>query len=273
MECAVLDFSIIIPTANRPDLLGKCIEAVQQCTVSFKEKLEIIISDDSESANINEEVREKYPYVHWLNGPRKGPAANRNHAAKNARGTWLLFLDDDCIPSDEWFIAYHSAILNNIEAKVFEGKTLAFGKREKFNQVAPVNENGGNLWSCNFLIQNDLFKALNGFDDTFPYPAMEDVDFCMRIKQRERIVFVPNAIVFHPWRDVKAFTMFQKHLKSHILLSHKHGLHGSISYRWGRIKIFVGHTISDFKMLNKFSYRGTLTYWENIILNFLLIFA
>ncbi|MFZ9660309.1 MAG: glycosyltransferase family 2 protein [Chitinophagaceae bacterium] len=267
-----MDFSIIIPTANRPDLLEKCIEEILDQVNQYKESVEVIVSDDSVSESINENLRLQYPSIKWMNGPHSGPAANRNHATTNAKGDWLLFIDDDCIPTSGWFEAYLNAIQESEHTVVFEGKTVALGERTSFAQVAPVNENGGNLWSCNFLIKNDFYKELNGFDESFPYPAMEDVDLCIRIKKNKQILFVSDAVVYHPWRTMKPFSMFQKHWRSHIILAKKHQYYRSISYRWSRVKIFLGQGVRDLIVLKNYSFRGKSVYIENVLLNFLLIF-
>ncbi|MCB0339988.1 MAG: hypothetical protein KDD53_10305, partial [Bdellovibrionales bacterium] len=68
---------------------------------------------------------------------------------------------------------------------------------------SPVNETGGYLWACNFCIQAELFKSLGGFDETFPHPAMEDVDLCYRLKQKGIYPqFIWKAAVCHPWRPI-----------------------------------------------------------------------
>ena len=47
-------------------------------------------------------LAQQYPWVSWGRGPRRGPAANRNAGALRARGEWLAFTDDDCVPDPNW---------------------------------------------------------------------------------------------------------------------------------------------------------------------------
>jgi GT2 family glycosyltransferase len=160
-------------------------------------------------------VQSKYPGVRWLAGLRKGPAANRNHGARHARGEWLVFVDDDCIPEPGWLAGYAAAMAANPGVSVFEGRTFADRPRRTMAETAPVNESGGYLWSCNFAVARTLFHAMGGFDERFPYAAMEDVDFYRRLTLRgESIVFVPDAAVCHPWRPVNGWTGFKRHQES-----------------------------------------------------------
>jgi GT2 family glycosyltransferase len=72
---------------------------------------------------------------------------------------------------------------------------------------APGNTrtNGGFLLSCNFAIERALFDELNGFDENFKYPHLEDYDLRDRILAiNEPILFTLEAKVVHPWRIMKS---------------------------------------------------------------------
>jgi GT2 family glycosyltransferase len=211
-----MDFSIIIPTCNRNELLGKCLDKLapgrqKGVPVNF----EVIVTDDSEGEGAENFCKENFPWARYLRGPRKGPAANRNHGAFKAKAQWLIFLDDDCIPDEGLVAAYATARQNNPDGRVFEGAIHPLGKQTAFNQECPVNTEGGNLWSCNFCISAILFEDKGGFDEGFPYPAMEDMDLHLRLKMTETVLFVPGAQVWHPWRKVSdPKKRFQQSLQS-----------------------------------------------------------
>ncbi|RYY07740.1 MAG: hypothetical protein EOP43_02335 [Sphingobacteriaceae bacterium] len=52
------------------------------------------------------------------------------------------------------------------------------------------------------MINKNLFlNDFNGFDEQFPYAAMEDVDLNYRLNKKGiSKLFVKNAYVVHPWR-------------------------------------------------------------------------
>jgi GT2 family glycosyltransferase len=263
--------TVIIPTCNRIDFLGVCLNALAVGTQPIDNNWEVIVTDDSKNNISRSFVQNQYPWVTWVEGPKQGPAANRNNGAKTARGQWLVFLDDDCIPQREWLAAY-IAIMRSSDEQVLEGSTNADRPQYRFDEEAPINLDGNNLWSCNFAIKKELFDQLSGFDETFPYAAMEDVDFYTRVLNYTHIKFVPEALVIHPWRDVKLFMSFNKHLRSQKHFAKKYGVLGTSDFRWGRAKIFVGGVFIDFKNLLKFSMRGWPYYLERCLLNFCMIF-
>ncbi|MFM6530798.1 MAG: glycosyltransferase family 2 protein, partial [Dolichospermum sp.] len=69
--------------------------------------------DDGYQSTAQEMIEQNYPWVKWVAGPGKGPAANRNNGAKYATGEWLAFTDDDCLPDPQWLASYGEAIANN----------------------------------------------------------------------------------------------------------------------------------------------------------------
>lgn len=200
-------FSVIVPTYHRNDLLAKCLDCLTPGvqTLPF-EQYEVIVTDDGSQTTAEEMIREHYPWVKWLVGPRKGPAANRNNGAKYAQGEWLAFTDDDCLPDPHWLETYTEAIVAEHLCLVFEGRTYVDRPRQTLAEISPINESGGYLWSCNFAIQGQLFESLSGFDERFPYAAMEDVDLRLRLTNiGHKFSFVKAASVCHPWR-VKSST-------------------------------------------------------------------
>src|SRR5208337_3741588 len=90
--------SVVIPTCNRLDLLARCLDSLdpkQQGVAS--DRYEIVVTDDAHEKPAENLIETSYPAVHWVQGPARGPAANRNCGAKASRGEWVAFIDDDCV--------------------------------------------------------------------------------------------------------------------------------------------------------------------------------
>ncbi len=209
-------FSVIIPTYHRNDLLAKCLDClapgVQTLTA---DQYEVIVTDDGSETTAEEMIQARYPWAKWVVGPRKGPAANRNNGAKDARGKWLVFTDDDCLPDAQWLDSYAKAALSEPSYSVLEGRVYADRPRRSLAEVSPINEAGGYLWSCNFAIEKKLFQFLTGFDERFPFATMEDVELRLRLtKAGYQYFFVKDASLCHPWRYINTWQMFQLHKKS-----------------------------------------------------------
>lgn len=193
-----LAFSVIIPTYHRNDLLAKCLDCLKPGVQTLAaDQYEVIVTDDGRTTTAESMIREHYPWVRWVAGPQKGPAANRNNGARAAQGEWLVFTDDDCLPDAQWLEAYAQAIIPGM--LVYEGKTTCEVGIYSPLEQAPVNLTGGYLWSCNMIIYRNLFQHLNGFDENFPYPHMEDVELRDRLNDiQQTFLFVDRAIVDHP---------------------------------------------------------------------------
>jgi GT2 family glycosyltransferase len=160
----------------------------------------VIVSDDSHDEATRALVERKFPSVRWMRGPRRGPAANRNHGARAAAGEWLAFVDDDCEPQPGWLTALIGAA-ENID--VVEGRTLAPGATDSPFEEHVENSHGGVLWSCNLAVRAEAFEGLGGFDEDFLEAGGEDMEFAWRVARAGlRVRFAPEALVHHPPRRI-----------------------------------------------------------------------
>ncbi len=184
-------FSIIIPTCHRPDDLARCLH-------SLNSSAEVIVTDDSRDEATCHLIERDFPTIRWIPGPRRGPATNRNHGARHARGEWLAFLDDDCEPQPGWIEALAAATTG---ADVIEGRTVAPGAKDTPFEEHIENTDGNVLWSCNLAIRRELFERLGGFDEDFAIAGGEDMELAWRIRQAGlRVTFARDALVHHPPR-------------------------------------------------------------------------
>lgn len=197
-----MKISVIIPTCNRNNQLGQCLQRLAPGVQSFPASdYEVIVSDDSSRFEAEAFCRQQYPWVHFSRGPKRGPSANRNNGASIAQSDWLVFLDDDCLPDLQLLKNYAYAIDNHPTAHVLEGVILPEGPKPNARAFAPIKEVQGFLWSCNFCIEKDTFWSVAGFDEKFKYAHMEDKDLQVRLEIAGfKIQFVPDASVIHPWR-------------------------------------------------------------------------
>jgi GT2 family glycosyltransferase len=232
---------------------------------------EVIVTDDGRDSTAAELIRTEFPWAHWVQGPQKGPAANRNSGSKAARGEWLVFTDDDCLPEMNWLSAYFEAISANRTVAVLEGKTIADRPQARYDEEAPINETGGNLWSCNFCIQDQCFQQLEGFDERFIHAAMEDVDLFARLRKVGfKWHFVPDAVVIHPFRSIDS-TKFDKALWSFRYLVTKHQQLNR-TYRIERGKHLIKSLFVNGVRLTNFGFKGWTLYIQEHVFLMKLIF-
>lgn len=241
------------------DEIGKC-ESTGESSDLADVAYEVIVSDDGRLMTAEKMIRERFPWARWIAGPGRGPAGNRNSGVALARGEWIAFTDDDCLPEPGWLAAYHSAIGLHPGIQVFEGKTVPDRQRQTLAEHAPVGVQGGNLWSCNFMIRRGAFDALGGFDEQFRV-CMEDNDFALRVRlSRMTFPFIESALVVHPWRDRKLFNDGWKssegELEDHLRFKTKHPNTGTIT-AWRTLRLGLRVFVCDVGFIvKKRDWRG-----------------
>jgi len=186
-----VSIGIVIPTFQRVHLLIRCLEKLPASGV------EIVVSDDGNAEATRQYVEPMFPNVRVVQGPKRGPAANRNNGARHMNAELLIFLDDDCIPDDGLVEAYREAVAALPEVGIFEGRISPLGIPKGFACSVPDNETGGYLWSCNFAVRRKVFVKTGGFDERFPFAANEDMDLHLRLQKAGTCKFIRSARVFH----------------------------------------------------------------------------
>ncbi len=222
--------SVVIPTCGRPESLNCCLDRLAPGIQSLAaDRYEVVVSDDGDPT-VERQLAERYPWARWGLGPRLGPAANRNAGARMVRGNWIAFIDDDCVPSSDWLLAYSDAIRS--DTSVYEGKTTCEAGLQTAFWHAPVNLTGGVLWSCNFLIDRNVFEQLQGFDENYSYPHLEDVDLRDRLNRAGyHSTFVPEAVVDHPPRRLPSARKLARYHESDVYHWYKRGARRLVSGR------------------------------------------
>src|SRR5687768_3497840 len=99
-------FSIVIPTFNRPRQLAACLQSIAELEHS-RSRFEVLVVDDGSPVPVDDAVEPFRPVLPLtlLRQDNAGPAAARNLGAGRARGTWLVFIDDDCAPAATYLTA------------------------------------------------------------------------------------------------------------------------------------------------------------------------
>lgn len=220
--------SVIIPTCNRNDLLALCLSRLHPSVQRLDlEAYEVIVTDDSKDNSAKGLINEAFSWVRWVEGPKRGPAANRNSGVRYSRGEWLIFIDDDVLPDLFLIDTYVTAIREKTSVLAFEGAIYPDDWAEVGKELieCPVNLDGGCFWSANICINRIIFNSISGFDELFLIAAQEDQDLYIRLKKVTTVAFVKNAFVTHPVRE-SSFQSKIRHiprsLENWIYFSRKH---------------------------------------------------
>ena len=194
--------SIIIPTCNRPGDLERCVGTLLP-QLPADGSVEIRVCDDSSGDDSKRMLAAEFPSVAWNQGPRKGPAANRNLGGKLSESEWLIFIDDDCVPREGYVAAYLHAFVPADSSGLFHGLTFPLPEPTSLLHEAPSIKGPQSVFgSCNFAIRKKLFDENGGFDERY-FPAFEDIEFFSRLRRLgTNAQCVWGAAVDHPLRPI-----------------------------------------------------------------------
>lgn len=184
--------SVIVPTYNHANFLGRALQSVLDQTYQH---WEVLVIDNHSQDNTDEVVKSfSDPRIRLLKIRNHGViAASRNLGMRNARGEWIAFLDsDDCWYSKKLetimvAIEFNDAydVLSNDELRVdiMTGarKVLRYGPYQKdFYKVLLVE---GNRLSPSATIVRRDFLVLHGltFDESQDYVTVEDYDLWLNL--------------------------------------------------------------------------------------------
>ncbi|HEY4359231.1 MAG TPA: glycosyltransferase [Acidobacteriaceae bacterium] len=247
---ALPSVTVVIPTRNRLGSLLHCLQTLAPYA-AVNPECSIIVSDDGDAVETAAGVCGRFPQVTVVQGPKKGPAANRNHGAAQGAGELIIFLDDDCIPEPTLIENYRSKASEHPETDVFEGRISAIGEMRGFADEAPANETGGHLWSCNLAIRRELFECVGGFDERFPFAAMEDMDFKLRVMKYSSPLFTPEAQVSHAYETRLGWKFTKHHALSLLLYLNLHGIdvkeRSARHFFMSSARLFVNRARAHFK--------------------------
>jgi glycosyltransferase involved in cell wall biosynthesis len=196
-------YSVVIPVFNAERYLAEAISSALAQTLS---PLEILVVDDG-STDGSRAVAERFGgLVRVLSGPNAGPSAARNRGVREARGSWIAFLDGD----DRWEPEYLEAADGHLAAHSAVG-LLCFGVRvlEEGRPTAHVihKKTAGAAYStagmldgdvgtiCTPLVARDLFLAAGGFDETLR--ANEDGHLWLRLSRVTEVHQDPRVLLLY----------------------------------------------------------------------------
>lgn len=216
-----MTISVVIVTANRPEALARCVDAI---TAAGCESHELVIVDQSAppvSSTVEQQLSRSPVQVRYLQVPAMGVSNARNLGASHAEGDRLAFTDDDCVPGPAWL----SKLVEALEEHGADGATgavlplpdprsglVAVSSRTdpRRRVFGPLNRRppwevgtGGNL-----LLSRRVFERVGGFNVRFGpgglYRAAEDIELLERVMQiGATIVYEPTALVYHEMKTPK----------------------------------------------------------------------
>ena len=209
--------SIIIPTYKRNHKLKKIVDyLVKQCPLKIK--IEVIIICEiykNLGLNFNYLIKKKNIQLKILTVKKNSNAIKRNKGIENAKGKYLILLDDDCLP-DQNFIKDYLKLLKKLnDTEILCGSVRYLNskiKKENFTRYRQsrhfVNTNNYvnrkiNLPATHIVTMNmgmknsKLLKKNKYFNEDFGGYGFEDYEFGFRLIKNGFSFLPSKPLVYH----------------------------------------------------------------------------
>ena len=209
--------SIIIPAYNQVEYTYHCLESILENTKDVT--YEVIVADD-QSTDDTTKLAQTARGIRISRTPQNmGFLKNCNLAAKQAKGKYILFLNNDTRVQPQWL----SSLVELIESD----PTIGMVGSKFVYPDGRLQEAGGILWSngtgwnygrlddpgkaaynyvkdvdyisgASILLSLDLWNQLGGFDERFAPAYCEDADLAFAVRDAGyRVVYQPKSVVIH----------------------------------------------------------------------------
>ncbi|MSO82922.1 MAG: glycosyltransferase family 2 protein [Acidobacteria bacterium] len=210
------EISVVVVTWNGRQYLDACLRAVE---AQQGVNAETVLVDNASTDDTAEFVRRRFPRVRVITlAENHGFAGGNNAGAREARGEYVAFLNNDTVTDSGWLRALRAGI------DQASGFALATSRIVYMHDPGVIDSAGDGLfrWGGAFkrhhgepvgladapaevfgvcggacMMPTAVFEELGGFDDDF-FVSHEDVDLSYRARLRGyRCRYVPGAVVRH----------------------------------------------------------------------------
>ncbi|MEQ9415178.1 MAG: glycosyltransferase [Cyclobacteriaceae bacterium] len=209
---AIPKYSIIVPVYNRPQEVKELLESL---TTQVYTNFEVLIVEDGSTdtcVKVYEQFTDKL-HIRYFFKPNSGPGPSRNFGFAQAKGSYFVVFDSDCILPPHYFQAVED-YLNHTSLDAWGGPDKGHEGFTKVQQamaftMSSVFTTGGirggdkrvesfQPRSFNMGISKEIFKHTGGFK--FDRYA-EDIEFSLRMKKLGyKVGYINDAFVYHKRR-------------------------------------------------------------------------
>ena len=208
--------SIIIVNWNGLDILVPCLAAIAENTIIDDYEV-IVVDNGSTEPGIADAVRPYSKLRLIKEAINHGFSRGNNLAVRQARGEYLVFLNNDTLPRRDWLlplIDMHSAMPDAgiIGSRLVDaaGNTLYAGgyfqpaidayvdafRNYPASAVGEPRECEVYI-GCGILMRRDLFEAVGGFDEHY-FQGYEDFDLCLKVREHGlKVMCCPASVIEH----------------------------------------------------------------------------
>ncbi|MGI9121241.1 MAG: glycosyltransferase family 2 protein [Acidimicrobiales bacterium] len=211
-------FEVVICSRDRPERLREALNALDRQTF---QDFHVTVIDQSDVFDAELDCRRAVdPLLEVIRDPGRGLSRSRNIGWRHADADWVTFVDDDCLPEQDWAELLQRELETHPEADFLSGHISEHNVPDRdYVPVAthPVHEERrhSGRWTpphhlgfgtC-MTIRRSMIERLGGWDERLgpgivDFPAADDMDFNYRFLRAGGIAYLsPHVRVFHDqWR-------------------------------------------------------------------------
>lgn len=226
--------TVIIPVYNQFAYTYNCLKALEKFTGDIP--CEILIADDC-STDLTRRITDIVTGINVVKTERNsGFLRNCNHAAKEAKGEYILFLNNDTQVQKNWLrpltdlldmhpdigmtgskIVCPNGWLQGCGGIVWkDGSVWNYGNQRnpalpEFSYVKECDYVSG----ASFVIRKKLWMQLGGFDERYAPAYYEDTDLAFRVREAGyKVVLQPKSVAVH-YEGISNGTDIEKGVKAY----------------------------------------------------------
>lgn len=205
------EFSVVITAYNKGMFIRQAVESVLNQTY---QDFEIIVVDDGSTDNTKESVSSipdsRIRYIYQENSGL--PACARNKGMSLSKGKYIAFLDGD----DFWHIDKlnrckkaldsnsEAALLCHNEAVLYNDKIIRVTSHcpDTGQLYEKLLLKGSFLHISTIIIRSSIFLSEQiKFSEDKDLFTIEDYEYCLRLSQRYKFCFIPDALTYYRITD------------------------------------------------------------------------
>lgn len=209
--------SIIIPVFNHFDQTARCLLSLSQLRTAID--FEIIVVDDGSSDDTEAILKELYGIRYIRNDTNSGFIDSCNKGATQARGEYILLLNNDTFVLPGWLDALTDTFIQHKDCGL-AGSMLVYPHRTMqeaggciFRDASGCNWGRGKTLrdpvynylrevdycsGASIMIRSQLFKQLGGLDTRFRPAYYEDTDLAFAVREAGlKVYYQPASKVIH----------------------------------------------------------------------------
>ncbi len=204
--------SIVIPTYNHANYLGRALQSVLDQT--YKNWEAIVIDNHSTDDTSKVVERYKHPRIKYIKISNQGVIAkSRNAGILAAKGEWIAFLD-----SDDWWdvdklrtcaehfnnqvdLIYHDLEIMGSARQFFNRKIVKTRKLKKIILI-DLLVNGNAISNSSVIVKKKMLEKINFIDERKALVGSEDYNTWLKISNlTDQFLYLPKKLGYYLIHD------------------------------------------------------------------------